>query len=100
MDSFSTRGSIDVKGKSYTLYRLSALAASHPQVARLPWSMKVLLENLLRKEDGRVVRKEHIEAVLSWDPKATPRRRSPSTRRASSAGLHRRARRRRPRGDA
>ncbi|MBK6520559.1 MAG: aconitate hydratase AcnA [Polyangiaceae bacterium] len=72
MDSFSTRGSIDVKGKSYTLYRLSALAASHPQVARLPWSMKVLLENLLRKEDGRVVRKEHIEAVLSWDPKATP----------------------------
>ncbi|NUP09441.1 MAG: aconitate hydratase AcnA [Polyangiaceae bacterium] len=72
MDSFGTRGTLDVNGKSYTLYRLRALEASHPQVARLPWSMKILLENLLRKEDGRVVRKEHIEAVLNWDPKEAP----------------------------
>ncbi len=72
MDSFGTRGTLDVKGKSYTLYRLGELQKAHPKVARLPLSMKVLLENLLRKEDGRVVKKEHVLSVVDWDPKATP----------------------------
>jgi aconitate hydratase len=72
MDSFGTKGTLDVGGKAFTIFRLSALEAKYPEVKRLPWSMKVLLENLLRKEDGRVVKKEHIDSVLAWDPKATP----------------------------
>jgi aconitate hydratase len=63
MNSFGTRGSLSANGKAYTLYKLDALPGE--AVRKLPWSMKVLLENLLRKEDGRVVRREHIEAVLN-----------------------------------
>ncbi len=70
--SFGTKTTLDVEGKSFTIFSLKKLAAARPEVDRLPWSMKVLLENLLRKEDGRVVKKEHIEAVLRWDPKAEP----------------------------
>jgi len=72
MDSFGTRGTLDVNGKTFTIYRLAALEAKYPQVRELPFSMKVLLENLLRKEDGRVVKKEHIESVLAWDPTKAP----------------------------
>ena len=70
MNSFGTRGSLSANGKAYTLYKLDALPGE--AVRKLPWSMKVLLENLLRKEDGRVVRREHIEAVLNWQPTKTP----------------------------
>src|SRR5262245_5312227 len=73
MDSFGTRTTLQIGKKSYSIYGLSALEAKYPAVKRLPWSMKILLENLLRKEDGRVVRKEHIESVLRWDPKAQPK---------------------------
>jgi aconitate hydratase len=72
MDSFGTRKTLDVNGQSYSYYSLKELQAKYPQVERLPVSMKILLENLLRKEDGRVVKKEHIESLLAWDPKATP----------------------------
>jgi len=71
-DSFHTRGTLDVGGASHEIYRLSALAKAHPAVARLPFSLKVLLENLLRHEDGRVVRREHVEGMIGWDPKAAP----------------------------
>jgi aconitate hydratase len=71
-DSFHTRGTLDVGGASHEIYRLSALAKAHPGVARLPFSLKVLLENLLRHEDGRVVRREHVERMIGWDPKAAP----------------------------
>ncbi|MRG94598.1 aconitate hydratase AcnA [Polyangium spumosum] len=70
-DSFGAKSTLSVSGKSYTIYRLRALAGD-ADLARLPVSLRILLENLLRHEDGRVVRKEHVEAVLRWDPKAAP----------------------------
>jgi aconitate hydratase len=71
-DSFHTKGTLEVDGASYQLFRLAALAKSHPASARLPFSLKVLLENLLRHEDGRVVRREHVEKMVAWDAKAAP----------------------------
>ncbi len=67
-DSFGTRGDLDVGGKRYQMHRIGKLQG----VERLPFSMRVLLENLLRHEDGRVVTRDQIEAVLHWDPKARP----------------------------
>jgi aconitate hydratase len=68
-NSFGAKGTLAVSGTTYAIYRL---AAAGPSVERLPFSLKVLLENLLRHEDGRVVKREHIEALLKWDPKAIP----------------------------
>jgi len=70
-DSFGAKGTLSVSDKSYTIYRLRSLA-DEATLARLPVSLRVLLENLLRHEDDRVVRKEHVESVLRWDPKAIP----------------------------
>jgi aconitate hydratase len=71
-DSFKTKTQLQVGSTSYEIFSLGKLAKERPEVARLPFSLKVLLENLLRKEDGRVVKREHIEKMLAWDPKATP----------------------------
>ena len=68
-DSFSTRSTLESGGKSYQIHSLSALAED---TARLPYSLKVLLENLLRFEDDKTVSKSDIEALLNWDPKAQP----------------------------
>ncbi len=71
-DSFSTRTSLEVNGKRYAYYSLPKLAERF-DIGRLPYSLKILLENLLRHEDGGVtVGKDHIEAVAKWDPKAEP----------------------------
>ncbi|XQA66951.1 aconitate hydratase AcnA [Xanthomonas sacchari] len=71
-DSFSTRASLEVNGQRYAYYSLPKLAERFA-IARLPYSLKILLENLLRHEDGGVtVGKDHIEAVAKWDPKAEP----------------------------
>ncbi|WP_448673412.1 aconitate hydratase AcnA [Pseudoxanthomonas mexicana] len=71
-DSFSTRDRLEVNGKSYTYASLAKLGQQF-DIARLPYSMKILLENLLRHEDGGItVGKEHIEAVARWDAKAEP----------------------------
>lgn len=71
-DSFSTRSQLHANGKSYTYFSLPALG-KHFDIARLPYSMKILLENLLRHEDGGVtVGKNHIEAVARWNPTAEP----------------------------
>jgi len=67
-DSFGTRGTLEVGGVHHQIYRLRALAAKFPSVERLPVSLKILLENLLRHEDAHTVRAEHIEALASWDP--------------------------------
>ncbi|MFO1507914.1 MAG: aconitate hydratase AcnA [Lysobacterales bacterium] len=71
LDSFSTRDSLAVGGKSYTIVSFRKLARRY-DLKRLPYSMKVLLENLMRNEDGREVTHEQIEALLTWDPKAEP----------------------------
>ncbi|MCD7097104.1 aconitate hydratase AcnA [Stenotrophomonas sp. MMGLT7] len=71
-DSFSTRSELEVGGKRYAYYSLPTLG-QHFDITRLPYSMKILLENLLRHEDGGItVGKEHIEAVAQWDPRAEP----------------------------
>ena len=70
-DSFSSRSTLEVGGKSYEIFRLDALQAKY-DVARLPYSLKVLLENLLRTEGNGAVTKESIEALATWDAKADP----------------------------
>ncbi|WPZ35999.1 aconitate hydratase AcnA [Thalassobaculum sp. OXR-137] len=66
LDSFKTKATLDVAGKTYTYYDLTSLEAAHPEVARLPYSLKVLLENLLRYEDGVTVTEEDITAMADW----------------------------------
>src|ERR671933_1008458 len=70
-NSFDARAALEVGGKSYEIYRLDALQSNHA-VARLPFSLKVLLENLLRNEDGVGGRREDVEALASWDHTAEP----------------------------
>ncbi len=72
-DSFETRTELTVGDKTYAIWSLPAFdAATGADVATLPYSLRVLMENLLRREDGRTVRKEDIEAIAAWDPTATP----------------------------
>ena len=74
-DSFATRRTLDVNGTSYAYYSLPALAERlDPQggFARLPYSLKILLENLLRCEDGVTVLPEHIQAVAQWEATREP----------------------------
>ncbi|UNK57130.1 aconitate hydratase AcnA [Pseudoxanthomonas daejeonensis] len=70
-DSFATRSRLDVGGQSYAYASLPKLGQRF-DLAHLPYSMKILLENLLRHEDGVTVLPAHIEAVARWDPKAEP----------------------------
>ena len=73
LDSFQTRSSLSVGERTYTYWSLPKLAEqAGDRVARLPVSLRVLLENLLRREDGRTVRKQDIEAIVGWDPHAAP----------------------------
>ena len=73
-DSMKARGSLRVGGSEFVVYRLATLGE---RATRLPFSLKVLLENLLRREDGRQVTREHIEALLAWDPARVPEREIP-----------------------
>ena len=70
-DSFGARADLEVGGETFEIFRLDALQSKF-DVARLPFSLKVLLENLLRNEDGVSVSKEDIEALASWDANAEP----------------------------
>ena len=73
MDSFGTRQVLKVGDESYDIYRLDHLAKQgFNNISRLPVSLKVLLENLLRQEDNHHVNKADIEALAKWDPKAKP----------------------------
>ncbi|HEV3237317.1 MAG TPA: aconitate hydratase AcnA, partial [Gemmataceae bacterium] len=73
-DHLGSRASLNVGEHTYTVYRLDAVAKAVPQAARLPFSLKILLENLLRKLDGSTVRPEDVEALARWNPKAAPDR--------------------------
>ena len=67
-NSFQTRSSLTVGGQRFTYFSLPALEkAGYPGVARLPYSLKILLENLLRREDGRFVDRDDIETLAGWD---------------------------------
>ncbi len=71
-NSFGSRSSLSVAGKSYTIHKLAAVEKVFPQAARLPFSLKILLENLLRTENGLSVTKADIEALAKWNPAAEP----------------------------
>jgi len=71
-NSFGSRSTMTVDGDNYTLYRLSTVEKAFPQAARLPFSLKILLENLLRTENDLSVRKQDIEALAQWEPRAEP----------------------------
>ena len=71
-NSFGSRATLDVAGKRYVIYRLDAVSKlSGGNADRLPVSLKILLENLLRNEDGAFVKKADVEALAKWDVKGT-----------------------------
>jgi len=70
-DSFATRDHLTVNGQTYTIFSLDKLGQRY-DISKLPYSMKILLENLLRCEDGVSVTKASIEAVAQWDAKQEP----------------------------
>ena len=72
MNSFGSLATLKVGDRTYSIHRLDALAKAGHDIARLPFSLRILLENLLRAEDGISVKREDIEAVAVWDAKATP----------------------------
>ncbi|WP_026875958.1 aconitate hydratase [Jiangella gansuensis] len=67
-DSFGAKGTLQVGDASYEVYRLAAAG----DVSRLPYSLKILLENLLRTEDGVNITADHVRAVVDWDAEAQP----------------------------
>ncbi|MCW2762053.1 MAG: acnA, partial [Marmoricola sp.] len=71
-DSFGAKGTLDVNGKSYEMYRLDAVGGDGLDVQSLPFSLKVLLENLLRTEDGEDITADDIRALAGWDADADP----------------------------
>ena len=72
VNTFATRTTVQVDGRGVQIYSLPSLeAAGFPEIARLPYSMKILLENLLRHEDGRFVKAADIEALARWDVKGS-----------------------------
>jgi aconitate hydratase len=68
VDSFGAKGVLDVQGTEYEIFRLNAVEGAD----KLPYSLKVLLENLLRTEDGANITAEHIKALANWDADAEP----------------------------
>ena len=68
LNSLGARDTLTVGDNSYEIYRLDAV----PGTEKLPYSLKVLAENLLRTEDGANITKDHIEAIANWDPSAQP----------------------------
>lgn len=71
-DSFGAKSTLEVGEKAYEIYRLDAVAGDGLDVDGLPFSLKVLLENLLRTEDGADITEEHIRALAGWDADADP----------------------------
>ena len=69
-DSFSARDTLEIGSEKYQYYRLDAVEGV--DLTRLPYSLKILLENLLRHEDGENVTRDDILALARWDPKAAP----------------------------
>jgi aconitate hydratase len=68
VDSFGSKGVLDVAGSEYEIFRLNSVEGAES----LPFSLKVLLENLLRTEDGANITADHVRALANWDPNAQP----------------------------
>jgi len=73
-DSFGSRTALQVGGREYRIARLGALEGRGWKLERLPYALRILLENLLRREDGEVVTAGDVEALATWDPHAVPSR--------------------------
>jgi aconitate hydratase len=73
-NSFGARSTLGVGGREYQIYRLNALQGEGVDVSRLPYSLRILLENLLRTEDGVTVTRDDILALARWNPKDPPDR--------------------------
>src|SRR5438094_1614565 len=71
-DSFGSRSTFKVGRRTFEIFRLAALEQRGLPVSGLPYSLRILLENLLRREDGRTVRGDEIEKLAQWDPRKTP----------------------------
>src|SRR5436305_5416365 len=71
-NSFGSRGTLEVGKRKFEIHRLSALEKLGLAPGRLPFSLRILLENLLRHEDGKSVKEADIRALCAWDPKADP----------------------------
>ncbi len=71
-DSFGAKSTLEVGGRDYEIYRLDAVTGEGLDVASLPFSLKVLLENLLRTEDGADITADHIRALAGWDAESEP----------------------------
>src|SRR5687768_6208421 len=67
LNSYDTRTRVTVSGQSFDIYSLSRLEGAFPGIARLPYSLKILLENLLRREDGRFVDGDDVRTLAGWD---------------------------------
>lgn len=67
-NSFGSQSTLQVGDTTYTIHKLSAVEKAVPSAARLPYSLKVLLENLLRCEDGQAVKARDVQALAGWDP--------------------------------
>ncbi len=75
LNSFGSLATLVVGGRKYRYHSLKAFAeTARADITRLPYSLKILLENLLRREDGVTVRKEDIDVLARWDPAAVPDR--------------------------
>jgi aconitate hydratase len=68
-NTFGTKGNYKIEGKEYSFHNLHTLEGKY-KVSKLPFSMRILLENLLRTEDGLNIKSTDIEAILKWDPKS------------------------------
>ncbi|MFH0945289.1 MAG: aconitase family protein, partial [Planctomycetota bacterium] len=73
-DTFETRSSLTVDGREYQIARLPALERHGFQIEKLPFALKILLENLLRHEDGVTVTAEDVKALAGWDGHSSPAR--------------------------
>jgi aconitate hydratase len=73
-DSYKSKATLKSGSKNYSIFRLDALKSSGVNLTRLPFSLRILLENLLRHEDGRTVTADDIKFLANWDPNAEPSR--------------------------
>ena len=71
-NSFHAKATLSIGGRKYEIFRLDALAKEGFDISRLPYSLRVLLENLLRNEDGVLVSADDIRALAGWKPGAEP----------------------------
>src|ERR1700733_10433311 len=73
LNSFGAASQLQVGGRTYEIFRLAALEKAGVNLSRIPYSIKILLENLLRFEDGTTVKRSDIEYVANWDTTADAR---------------------------